>query len=131
MARTLLVEDNVTFRQSLKETFLSRFPSMDIMVAGDGEEAFQKIKSSPPDLIFMDIRLPGENGLRLTKRIKTEYPEIIVVILTSYDLPEYREAAFQCRADYFFTKGSPMHEIMEVVESVLSGLNEGEGKMNH
>ena len=49
----------------------------------------------------MDIRLPGENGLELTKRIKMNYPDIIMVILTNYDLPEYREAARESMADYF------------------------------
>ncbi len=129
MGRTLLVEDNVTLRQSLKETLHSRFPLMDIIEAGDGVEAFQKIKESLPDLIFMDIKLPGENGLSLTKRIKTEHPGIVIVVLTSYDLPEYREAAFQYNANYFFTKASSTHEIMEVVESVFSGLEKEEGKI--
>ena len=128
MARTLLVEDNETFRQSLKETLHSRFPLMDIIEAGDGVEALQKIKGSLPDLIFMDIKLPGENGLRLTRKIKIEYPDVVIVILTSYDLPEYREAAFQYHADYFITKASLSTEIVEVVESALSGLDKARGK---
>jgi len=53
----------------------------------------------------MDIRLPGENGLELTKRIKMNYPDIIMVILTSYALPEYRQAARESMADYFVPKG--------------------------
>ena len=120
MAAVLLVEDNLAFRQSLKETLCSRYPSTDIKEAGDGQEAIEKIKLSPPDLIFMDIKLPGENGLILTRKIKAEYPEIVIVILTSYDLPEYREAAFQCQANHFFTKSSPTHEIFAAVQSVLS-----------
>ncbi len=130
MARTLLVEDNVTFRQSLKETLHSRFPLMDIIEAGDGVEALEKIKRSLPDLIFMDIKLPGENGLSLTRKIKIEYPDVVIVILTSYDLPEYREAAFQYHADYFITKASLSTEIVEVVESALSGLGKKGVKMN-
>jgi DNA-binding NarL/FixJ family response regulator len=128
MVMTLLVEDNVTFRGSLKETLHSRFPTMKITEAGDGEEALQKIKASVPDLIFMDIKLPGENGLRLTRKIKIEYPDVVIVILTSYDLPEYREAAFQYHADYFITKASLSTEIVEVVESALSSLDKSRGK---
>ena len=130
MVMTLLVEDNVTFRGSLKETLHSRFPTMNITEAGDGEEALQKIKASVPDLIFMDIKLPGENGLRLTRKIKIEYPDVVIVILTSYDLPEYREAAFQYHADYFITKASLSTEIVEVVESALSGLGKKGVKIN-
>jgi DNA-binding NarL/FixJ family response regulator len=128
MVTALIVEDNVTFRGSLKETLHSRFPAMNITEAGDGEEALQKIKASVPDLIFMDIKLPGENGLSLTRKIKIEYPDVVIVILTSYDLPEYREAAFQYDADYFITKASLSTEIVEVVESALSNLDKARGK---
>ena len=106
MERILIVEDNAFFLQFLKETLHSRFPSVDILEAANGEEALQKIRIFPPDIIFMDLRLPGENGLELTKKIKAQYPNIIVVILTNYDLPEYREAAYQCRANHFLPKDS-------------------------
>jgi CheY-like chemotaxis protein len=106
MEHILIVEDNGFFLQFLKETLHSRFPSVDILEAANGEEALQKIRTFPPDAIFMDLRLPGENGLELTKKIKTQYPNIIVIILTNYDLPEYREAAYQCRANHFLPKDS-------------------------
>jgi DNA-binding NarL/FixJ family response regulator len=105
MFKTILVEDNSLFRQLVKDHLQDQFPSMDIIEAANGVEAFQKIGAHPPNLIFMDIRLPGENGLELTRKIKTDYPDVIVVILTSYDLPEYREEANRCQADYFFLKG--------------------------
>jgi len=126
MVTALLVEDNVAFRESLKETLHSRFPAIGVTEAGDGEEALRKIEAWVPDLIFMDIKLPGENGLSLTKRIKTAHPDVVVVILTSYDLPEYREAAFQYHANYFITKASLSTKIVEVVESILSGLEKKE-----
>ena len=54
--------------------------------AQDATDALQKIKTFLPDVIFMDIRLPGKNGLELTQRIKTSHPEIAIIILTVYDL---------------------------------------------
>lgn len=63
MFKAMLVEDNPSFRQVVKNDLQDQFPSMDIIEAGDGVEAFQKIDSHPPNLIFMDIQLPGENGL--------------------------------------------------------------------
>jgi CheY-like chemotaxis protein len=126
MVTALLVEDNVAFRESLRETLHSRFPAIGVTEAGDGGEALRKIEAWVPDLIFMDIKLPGENGLSLTKRIKAAYPDVVVVILTSYDLPEYREAAFQYHANYFITKASLSTKIVEVVESILSGLEKKE-----
>jgi DNA-binding NarL/FixJ family response regulator len=115
MGRILIIEDNAFFLQFLKETLHSRFPSMDIFEAANGDEAMQKIKTLPPKAIFMDLRLPGENGLELTKKIKAQHPNIIVVILTNYDLPEYREAAYQCGADHFLPKDS----FLKMINSIL------------
>ncbi len=118
--KVLVVEDSTIFRTLLKETLQSRFPTMEIFEAADGEEAMRQIVAHPPDLIFMDIKLPGENGLDLTTRIKAEYPHLTVIVLTSYDTPEYREAATKAKADYFLAKGSSSREgILTLVESVL------------
>jgi DNA-binding NarL/FixJ family response regulator len=121
MFTTLLVEDNLTFRQSLKEMLNCRFPAMRLQEAGDGTQALEMVNSSPPDLIFMDIKLPGANGLDLTKQIKAVHKQIVVIVLTSYDIPEYREAAMKCGANFFFTKGSTSSdELSSVVRSVLT-----------
>jgi DNA-binding NarL/FixJ family response regulator len=113
--RILIVEHNAFFLQFLKEALHSRFPSMDILGAGNGEEALQKIETFLPDAILMDLRLPGANGLEVTRKIKAQSPDTIVVILTSYDLPEYREAAYQSRADHFLSKDS----FLKMINSIL------------
>lgn len=126
MGNILIVEDNATFRYSLREVLSTRFPFLGIREAADSKDALQKVEDLPPDLIFMDIRLPGINGLELTKTIKKNYNDIVVIVLTSYDLPEYRDAAYSCGANCFFTKGStPSDEIMAFVESVLTERNLG------
>jgi len=120
--KALLVEDSAIFRKLLKETLHSGFPSLEISEATDGEEAMQEISTQLPDLIFMDIKLPGENGLELTAKIKARYPDAVVIILTSYNTPEYRQAAVQAKADHFLSKGSASKEgILALVESVLGG----------
>ncbi|SPF46703.1 Response regulator receiver protein (modular protein) [Syntrophobacter sp. SbD1] len=120
MSSVLLVEDNSTFRKSLKEMLALRFPEMVIDEASDGEEALQKLENTDPDLIFMDIRLPGKNGLEVTRIIKKTNPGVEVVILTSYDITEYRVAAFNSGASHFFTKGnSGSDEIADFVRSAL------------
>ncbi len=117
--RVLIVEDSTLFRQLFKEALRNRFPSVEVGEAIDGEEAIQKVEALRPNLIFMDIRLPGENGLELTRKIKRLYPHIMVIILTGYDLPEYREASFPY-ADYFFSKDSlTTKDIFTLLESVL------------
>jgi DNA-binding NarL/FixJ family response regulator len=122
MCKTLIVEDNPSFRQLLKEILDTRFPSMEIIEDPDGKEVLQKVDSLHPDLIFMDIQLPGENGLQLAKKIKGIDPNVTIIILTSYDIPEYREAAFQSGANHFITKNSSTREFLALVESILSGL---------
>ncbi len=120
MFRIMLVEDSPSFRQLVKDNLQDQFPSMDIIEATDGVEAFQKIEGHPPNLIFMDISLPGENGLELTRRIKADYPNVAIIILTSHDSPEYREAAIRSKADYFFSKGAISNNgIFTLVKSIL------------
>jgi len=120
MFTTMLVEDSTSFRQLVKNSLQDQFPSMDIIEATDGVEAFQKIDSHPPNLILMDITLPGENGLELTRKIKADYPGLIIIILTSHDSPEYREAAIRCKADYFLSKGSiATDDIFKLVKSIM------------
>ncbi len=104
MLRALIVEDNDHYREAFKETLLEHFPSIGVEEAGSAEEALEKIGKLSPDLIFMDIRLPGTNGLQLTRRIKKDLPHIRVAIVTSYDLPEYQKAAMDYGADLFFVK---------------------------
>ena len=129
MLKTLIVEDNSTFRQSLRDLLSTRFSSMDVEEAADGEEALKRIAALVPDIIFMDIKLPGENGLQITKKVKAKYPEIIVIMLTYYDLPEHREAAFQCGANHFLSKGTSTQEVVELVQSIISekGLDANKG----
>ncbi len=115
----LIVEDNAVFRQSFEEHLQIVSPDLAIQVATDGKEALEKVDAFRPQLIFMDIRLPGENGLSLTKKIKAKYPETLVVVLTSYDNPEYRDAALQSGASRFVSKDSlNFEEIAALISSI-------------
>jgi DNA-binding NarL/FixJ family response regulator len=125
MSQILIVEDNAPFRQSLREMLCEQFPTMSVEEAQDGEDALGKLETLSPRLVFMDIKLPGQSGLEVTKTIKARYPKVRVIILTSYDLPEYREAASQYGADYFLSKGSSSREeILTLVDSIFGELIE-------
>jgi len=106
MLRTLIVEDSISFREVTKNGLLSQFPSMELIEAGSGEEALIRLGSHPVDLVFMDIGLPGQNGLETTKRIKADFPDTTIAILTGYELPRYEEAAIICGASCFIRKDS-------------------------
>jgi DNA-binding NarL/FixJ family response regulator len=123
MLRVLIVEDNRIFREAFKKRLDDHFPSIVVEEVGNGDEALQKINKASPGLIFMDIRLPGANGLHLTKEIKQNFPGIGIAILTDYDLPEYREAAKQFGADRFFVKSSfKWDEVEALVRSVSTAV---------
>ncbi|MGW8321258.1 MAG: response regulator transcription factor, partial [Thermodesulfobacteriota bacterium] len=119
--RILIVEDHQDFRESLKEVLIGRLPRAEILEAREGNEVLPEILAHPPHLIFMDINIPGENGLELTRKIKQNFPQIVVVILTSYDVPEYREAAYRYGANYFLAKGTTNgQKLLGLIESILT-----------
>jgi DNA-binding NarL/FixJ family response regulator len=94
---------------------------MVVAEAVDGEEALKKVDAILPHFIFMDIKLPGENGVELTRKIKAAHADIIIIILTSYNLPEYRQVAYESGADGFLIKGSSTRdEVLKLVDSFMS-----------
>jgi CheY-like chemotaxis protein len=123
MFKILIVDPNDPFRRSLKKVLVNRFPSVDIQEAADGNEGLKKVEVFHPDLIFLEIHLPAETGLDLAGRIKTDHPDIIIVILTSYDLPEYQTAAEQLGVEHMVPKDDWTGEDMiALVRSILSDL---------
>lgn len=120
MLRTLIVEDNAVFRRSLSEVLQVHFPCMTVDEASDGAEALDKVSRLPPQLVFMDIKLPGANGLTLTRAIRDRHAGIVIAILTAYDIPEYRDAALASGADYFLPKGTATGDtIVALVEAAF------------
>ena len=123
MFKILIVDPNDPFRLSLKKVLVNRFPSVDIQEAADGNEGLQKVEDFHPNLIFLEIHLPAETGLDLAGRIKTDHPDIIIVILTSDDLPEYQTAAEQLGVEHMVPKDDWTGEDMiALVRSILSDL---------
>ena len=78
---------------------------MEVEEVTDGRGVMKTVEEKNFDIIFMDIQLPHENGLDLTKKIKSLYPGVTIIIITEYDSSEYRKAASQADADFFFSKG--------------------------
>jgi DNA-binding NarL/FixJ family response regulator len=117
----LIVDDNARFRDMLKATLQSAFPFALISTAPEGATALCKIAEKKPDVIFMDIRMPGKNGLVLTEEIKQSDKDIVIVVLTNMDSAEYREAAMAKGADFFLSKESTKAEqIQELVETIIA-----------
>ena len=120
MFKILLVEDNLNYRRVLKSALLKRFVELETMEASDDGEALRVVDSYDPDLVIMDIDLKCDvTGLGLTKIIKAEHPEIVVVLLSQHDIPEYRVVAQQNGADFFLSKSSSLESIFDYVASII------------
>jgi len=121
MASVLIIENNDFFRRSFKEILKMYIPSLYIDESADGSDALAKIKKTSPDVVFMDIRLPGKNGLELTREIKGHHPNVVISIFTSYDLPEYRKIAQEYGADHFLLKDTLTGaEIAAMVKAIIA-----------
>lgn len=126
MAALLIVENNEFFRKLLKDYLKKQFPGLSIHEAADGETALQRIKVHPPEIVLMDIQLPGRNGLKLTKEIKTSYPQTAIFLFANYEVPELREIAYENGADCLIHKDSLISAgIPQMIQSVLSKRDRG------
>ena len=131
MFKILIVDPNDPFRQSLKKVLANRFPFIDIQEATDGTECMEKVNLFDPNLIFLEIHLPAQSGLVLARRIKIVRPDIIIVILTSYNLPEYQTAAEESGIDHLVPKDTWTGvDMIDLVQLILSDheINENEDR---
>lgn len=120
MSSVLIVDNNDFFRRSFKEILKMYIPSLSVDESVDGSDVLAKINQSSPDVVFVDIRLPGRNGLELTREIKDLHPNLVISIFTSDDFPEYRKAAKEYGVDYFLLKDALSGaEIAAMVRAVI------------
>lgn len=132
MFKILIIDPNGPFRRSLKKVLVNRFPLVAIQEASDGRAGLKMVQGFSPNLIFLEIHLPSESGLDLARQIKIDYPEIIIVILTSYNLPEYQAAAQEAGIEYLVPKDDWTGEdMMTLVHSILTDLNVNDQSRRH
>ena len=123
MFKVLIVDPNDPFRRSLKKVLVNRFPFIDIQEVSNGSQGLEMVQNFRPKLLFIEIHLPSENGLDLARQIKIDHPEIIIVILTSYDLPEYKAAAKESGIEHLVPKNDWTGEDMiALVHTILTDL---------
>jgi len=124
MFKILIIDPNIPFQKSLEKLLVKHFPDVDVDVADDGNAGFKKIETFHPHLILLEIHLAGDSGLSLARKIKKEYTEVIIALLTSYDLPEYRAAAKESGIEHIVPKDNWTGEdIVALVESIVRHCN--------
>jgi DNA-binding NarL/FixJ family response regulator len=96
----------------------------DIEVVGraeDGAEAVDLVEREAPDLVLMDLKMPGMNGIEATRRIRDRYPEVAVLVLTTYDDDEWVFDAIRAGASGYLLKDTPREEVIKAVKGTVSG----------
>ena len=113
--KVLVVDDSVMVCSRLTEA-IQPVPGIEIVgEVHDGVEAIQTIKSINPDVVILDIRLPGINGLGVLEEIKKTPPSPTVIMLTNFPYLQYRQKAISLGADYFFEKSIEFNKAVEVL----------------
>ncbi|MBA4700498.1 MAG: response regulator transcription factor [Ruminococcus sp.] len=121
MIKVLIADDQELIRQSLELVLNSKRDIKVSGIAADGQEAIQCIRKNKPDIVLMDIRMPKMDGVSCTKIIKDVYPQIKIIILTTFDDDEYVYDALRYGASGYLLKGVSMDELCDAIRTVHSG----------
>ncbi len=120
--KILIVDDHPLLRASLRECLGWHSARFEIVgESGDSENAWQAVTQLEPDLIVMDLELPGEGGLSLTRRIRTAFPRSKILILTAHDDGRKINNALEAGARGYVLKTCSSEELISAVEAVAVG----------
>ncbi len=121
MIRVLLADDHVLVRAGVR-ALLERMPGIEVVAeAGDGAEALQLVKSQRPQVVLMDITMPGMNGLEAAARIAKEFPHSRVVVFSMHATKQHVLQAFRVGAAGYLLKEARPEELESAIKTVARG----------
>jgi two-component system, NarL family, response regulator NreC len=119
--RLLLVDDHEVIRVGLK-TFLQTQPDFEVVAeANNGEAAIDRAMESHPDVILMDITMPGVDGMEATRRLRVLCPQCLVLALTVHDDKQYLMQMLAAGASGYITKQAAADELVEAIHTIAAG----------
>ena len=119
--RVLIVEDHQTVREGIKLLINSQ-PDMEVIgEAGDGEMAIREVANLNPDLVLMDISMPKMNGLKATKKLRSQSPELKILTLTRHTDDGYLQQIIAAGANGYVLKQSAPNDLVTAIRTVASG----------
>lgn len=119
--RVLMADDNPSFREGLSALLLS-VPDLEVVgEAGDGDEAIEMAAELQPDVILMDLDMPGTGGVEATRQILRTSPHISVLVISMFEDDDLVFAALRAGARGYLLKGAPKAEILRAIRAVVSG----------
>jgi len=119
--RVAIVDDHFFFRQGVRDVLNVESDIVVVAECEDGQGALEVLKSVRPDVVLMDVNLPNINGLQITQRLKSECPDINVIILTAYDDEEQIYRAIRIGASAYFAKDVAPAQLLDTVRAVAEG----------
>lgn len=123
----LIVDDHDQLRNLLSNWLEAIFPSVHFMSASSGEAALELVHRHQPDVVVMDIGLPGMSGIEATRRIKQAFPATFVVIHTIHDENPFRTDALEAGADAFVIKNRAVTDLVPVLMQTLAAPRRANG----
>lgn len=117
--RILIVDDMASMRLLIKQYLCMNAAVIVIGEASDGEEALRKAQESQPDVVILDMSLPGESGVEVARKIKSLLPNTYVYLCSAYQLNEYRELNLDSPADGYIQKSSMKPELQTMIQKEL------------
>ena len=121
MIRLLICEDQTLMRQGLA-TILGLEPGLTVVgEAADGAEAIAQVRALHPDIVLMDVQMPGMDGIEATRLITAAYPDTRVIILTTFDYEEYVFEGVKAGAMGYMLKDSPAPDLIHTIRRVHAG----------
>lgn len=121
MIKVLIADDQELIRQSLQIVLSIKEGISVIGTAENGKKVMDFLKKEKPDVILMDIRMPEMDGVQCTKAIKERYPEVKIIILTTFDDDEFVFSALKYGASGYLLKGISMDELDKAIHTVYKG----------
>jgi DNA-binding NarL/FixJ family response regulator len=121
MIKVLIADDQELIRQSLEIVLSGREDLTVVGVASNGEEVLKCLEKTVPDVILMDVRMPGMDGVACTKMVKERHVSVKIIILTTFDDDDYVFAALRNGASGYLLKGVSMDELHKSIKAVHQG----------
>ncbi len=119
--KVLIADDSELLRERLTR-LLSAIEGIEVAgEAPDGATALQQVQVLKPDVLILDLRMPGGSGIEVLQQIRQKGGRIKVIILTSFPYPQYRERCLAAGADYFFDKSEELELVRETLHQLRVG----------
>jgi DNA-binding NarL/FixJ family response regulator len=119
--RVLIVDDHTLYRKGLRSMF-DLEPDVDVVgEASDGSEAIEQVEALHPDIVLMDINMPGMDGMQATRKLADDHPGILIIILTMFKGEEHLREARRAGASAYVLKDAGSEVLLRTIRDVMSG----------